>query len=313
MVDNAVTRFRRAIEALDDELHELADSSGNEDQRDRLEQIREQYSATYTSHCLLFVHEAVRTPEEWREVISIALTMAPSAHMTPREWFATQWNRQWGNEARLVMASFALVDRVIGRQDRAEAERCTRIRLRQLYDEHAADGPTTPRLVLTSSVSGLAAALAPPKPSALLAPPPTSTTPTILPPMSAAPFEPPSATASAIVVTGPDPPSRSDCPSEVPAQAELSRRRNLYSQFVAAYRQARDDHKPTQKQIANAGHYTHLSAVAKYLNGEASEECAHAIEEVLKLTPDDFDYRLSNAKLKRKPGPKRTSSQHPTV
>jgi hypothetical protein len=148
MVDNAVTSFRRAIEPLDDELHELADSE-IEDQRERLEHIRQRYYSLYPSHCVRFVHEAVRTPKEWHEVLEMARIMAPSARMTPREWFATQWQKQWATEARLVMAAFRLLDRVIGREDRAEAERRTRTRLRQLH-EHAVPAAT-----------GLAAALMP--------------------------------------------------------------------------------------------------------------------------------------------------------
>jgi hypothetical protein len=298
------------LSRLDDELHELADS-GNEDQRDLLEQIRERYLATYTSHCLQFVHEAVRTPEEWHEVTNIARTMAPSTQMSPREWFATQWNRQWGNEAKLATASFALLDRVIGRHERAEAERRTRPRLRQLHEENTAGRPTPLLLVFTTAPSGLAAALAVPDLSVSRATP-TIRTALTLPPTSSAPL-PSSATAIGIVVTGPDPIplTRSDCPSEAPGQAELRRRRDLYTQFIAAYRKARGN-KPTRKRIANAGHYQHFSAVAKYLNGEASKACAHDIEEVLKLAPDEFDERLAHTKLKRKPGPKPASCQHPS-
>jgi hypothetical protein len=70
----------------------------------------------------------------------------------------------------------------------------------------------------------------------------------------------------------------------------LDERRALYDYFIELYRQNKY-RKLTEVEIAITAQYRDRSAVAKYLNGTASERCAQDVEKVLNMTPDEFDER----------------------
>jgi hypothetical protein len=70
----------------------------------------------------------------------------------------------------------------------------------------------------------------------------------------------------------------------------LDQRRSLYDYFIELYRQNKNRNL-SEVEIAVAARYRDRSAVAKYLNGTASERCAQRIEKVLNMMPDEFDQR----------------------
>jgi hypothetical protein len=156
-MDDAETKFRRTIESLVNELEELADS-GIEDHRASLDRIRESYSTAHAAHGCEYVREMFcSTAEDWHGILEIAGTMARSAGTTPRSWLVRRFGEQWNQTARRVTSSFPLLDRVVGTDGYVEAERRTRVRLREFYDEQA--GADTHRAETMQSPTAEAAAV----------------------------------------------------------------------------------------------------------------------------------------------------------
>jgi hypothetical protein len=250
-MDDAETRFRKAIEPLVNKLEDLADSD-IEDRRAGLDRSRESYYTAHAEYGCEYVREMFFSTSIDREAtLQISRTMARSAGTTPRSWLVRRLGGQWNQTARRVTSSLRLLDRVVGTDGYVEAERRTRVRLREFYDEQA--GADTHRAETMQS--------------------PTAGAPAV----------------AAAAVSEPVPSVQPNKPVRQPLTTkELQERRDLLDRFGETYRQAKG-RRPTNEQIAVVSRYRDRSAVVKYLSGEASEASVRNIEATLRMSPDEFD------------------------
>jgi hypothetical protein len=266
---DAETKFRQTIESLVDELEELADS-GTKDYRAALDDIRECYSTAHAAHGCEYVRETLcSTTQDWRTTLEIAGTMARSARTTPRSWLINRVSEQWNKKCQGVTSCYVLIDGLLGPRGHAEAERRTRVRIREIYDEQvAADAHPAP----VETVLGPAAPLSSPKAEAPAA-------------ASAIAFEP-------VPAVQRDQPARRSLTTKA-----VQERRNRLDRFIENCRQARD-RKPTYGEIAVASRYKNRSAVYKYLSGEASDACVQNIEEILNMSPHEFERAMQKRRVR---------------